>query len=68
LSAFPGDADGGSTPLLAAESREPELPDLTESVGAAGALELLPQEVKISTEKTETTLNNFFIKISGLKI
>jgi len=61
LPAFPGAADGGSTPLLAAESGPAELTDLTESVCAAGVLELLLQEDEKRAVKKKATIYNFFI-------
>jgi biopolymer transport protein ExbD len=61
--AFPGAAEGGRIPLLAAESIALELPETTESLAAGGFSELLPQEIKPVVVTISTTKNIFFIKM-----
>lgn len=62
LPAFPGAADGGITPLLAAESIEVAAAE-TVSAGLLSAPVLLPQDPKPSVKTAKETMNNFFIKM-----
>jgi hypothetical protein len=55
LFALSGEAEGGRTPLLAAESGEPE------PAGSAGLPVLWPQDMKTSMMAAEERMNKFFI-------
>jgi hypothetical protein len=61
--AFPGAADGGRIPLLAAESIALEPPETTESLAGGVLSELLPQEIEPTVVTTNIIKNIFFIKI-----
>jgi hypothetical protein len=60
LFALPGAAEGGSIPLLAAESIEDEARE-TESVLGCFELPPLPQEIRPKVMPARRVIDNFFI-------
>jgi hypothetical protein len=59
--AFPGAAEGGSTPLLAAESIEDEAREAESTAGFLLSAPL-PQEYSAHMMHAKETISNFFIK------
>jgi hypothetical protein len=62
LFAFPGAAEGGKMPLLAAESGPPELTIVVSPALGVPEPALSWQEAKINKKAISRKLNNFFIQ------